>query len=304
MQTLLNSLVRLRWIPVVALAAAAAVFVWQYMELDEVSSAEIETAAELQVPEPVKIDDRAWQVFKPSPGLRTPAPAPSGEQQNYRLAGTFLTYADMSSDSEEAGSRIAIVDNLKKGSQFMAREGETVEEATLVKVLDDRAELEVNGQRFELFLSYTGAFAGNTEEATETDEGVQKFSDAAVISSSRFGNQIDTNRWILSRTALTDYYTEMLEDPERLAKLYMTFAPDYKEKDIEGYTLDIQGEKDFLNMMGLQQGDTVRKVNSMRMTSQRRAEFFIAEFARKNLDTVVFDVERAGKKQKLIYLLR
>ena len=43
--------------------------------------------------------------------------------------------------------------------------------------------------------------------------------------------------------------------------------------------------------MGLQQGDVIRKVNSMNV-SQRRAEFMLAEFVRHNLNAVVIDVDR------------
>ncbi len=56
--------------------------------------------------------------------------------------------------------------------------------------------------------------------------------------------------------------------------------------------------------MGLRDGDVVRKVNSMRMTSQRRAEYFIGEFVQDRLGAVVIDVERDGQPQKLVYLVK
>ena len=49
--------------------------------------------------------------------------------------------------------------------------------------------------------------------------------------------------------------------------------------------------------------EVVRRVNSMHMTSQRRAEHFIREFVRGNLGAVVLDIERGGKEEKLIYLV-
>jgi len=56
--------------------------------------------------------------------------------------------------------------------------------------------------------------------------------------------------------------------------------------------------------VGLQHGDVVRKVNSMRMTSQRRAEYFIGEFVQGRLGAVVLDIERNGQPTKLVYLIK
>ncbi len=64
------------------------------------------------------------------------------------------------------------------------------------------------------------------------------------------------------------------------------------------------GEKDFYSEVGFQDGDIVRKVNSMRMTSQRRAEYFIGEFVQDRLGAVVIDIERNGEPKKLVYLVQ
>jgi hypothetical protein len=45
-------------------------------------------------------------------------------------------------------------------------------------------------------------------------------------------------------------------------------------------------------------------VNSMHMTSQSRAEFFLGEFVKERLNAVVLDIERDGNPQKIIYLIR
>ncbi|MDD2520689.1 MAG: hypothetical protein PHR34_07020, partial [Kiritimatiellae bacterium] len=60
----------------------------------------------------------------------------------------------------------------------------------------------------------------------------------------------------------------------------------------------------FYSQVGFQHGDVVRKVNSMRMTSQRRAEYFIGEFVQDRLGAVVIDVERDGQPLKLVYLVK
>ena len=102
-----------------------------------------------------------------------------------------------------------------------------------------------------------------------------------------------------------NYYSELMDDPERIAALYVSMKPEYAEGgSIAGYVLDMQGEKEFFEAAGLQNGDIVRKVNSLQMSSQKRAEYFIGEFAKNRLNAVVLDVERGGQNRKLIYLIR
>ncbi|MFO1492895.1 MAG: hypothetical protein U1F77_19880 [Kiritimatiellia bacterium] len=113
------------------------------------------------------------------------------------------------------------------------------------------------------------------------------------------------DRWILERKALMGYYEEMMANPERLVMLYKSFRPDRKDGEVAGgFQFKTEGEADFFKAVGFQDGDVVRAVNSMQMTSQRRAEFFIGEFARENLNAVVIEVERGGETRNLIYLVR
>jgi len=48
----------------------------------------------------------------------------------------------------------------------------------------------------------------------------------------------------------------------------------------------------------------VRRVNSMRMTNRRRAEYFIGEFVADRANVFVLDIERGNEKKKLIYQVR
>jgi hypothetical protein len=56
--------------------------------------------------------------------------------------------------------------------------------------------------------------------------------------------------------------------------------------------------------VGLQDGDVIRKVNSMNMINQRRGEFMLNEFFQHKLGAVVLDVVREDKEKKLIYIIR
>ncbi len=127
-----------------------------------------------------------------------------------------------------------------------------------------------------------------------------------ILDSNRFGNRVGDTRWEFNRQAILDYYQEVMDNPERLASLFLAMEADRDtEGKVAGYKLNLDvGEKDFYTQVGLQQGDVVRKVNSMRMTSQRRAEYFIGEFVQNRLGAVVIDVERNGEAKKLIYLIK
>ncbi|MEI7782138.1 MAG: hypothetical protein WCJ18_09475 [Planctomycetota bacterium] len=63
-------------------------------------------------------------------------------------------------------------------------------------------------------------------------------------------------------------------------------------------------EAGVLMELAVREGDVVRKVNSMIMTSQKRAEYFIGEFLQNRVSAIVFDIERDNKPQKLIYFIR
>ena len=129
---------------------------------------------------------------------------------------------------------------------------------------------------------------------------------AQILETNRFGNRVGETRWEINKQAVLDYYQEMMDNPERLAGLFMAMEPDRDEAGkVAGYRLNVDaGEKDFYTQVGLQHGDVVRKVNSMRMTSQRRAEYFIGEFVQNRLGAVVIDVERNGEPKKLVYLVK
>ena len=101
-----------------------------------------------------------------------------------------------------------------------------------------------------------------------------------------------------------DFTQEVLDDPRRVAGMYEGLAPDWDaEHKVAGYRLDTsKGEADFYAQVGLKDGDVVRRVNSIKMTSQRRSEFLLGEFLQGRLGTIVIDIERDGKAKKLVYL--
>lgn len=253
--------------------------------------------AAVKWPEPIASLADDWNVLRRAKG-KGGLTVVSGPLQRFRLAGTF------SALEGGATSRRAVVDDLQKASEYLLREGDVVEGLTLLKIFADRVTVNISGKEEELRLSFTDTFASVAAPAAATN------STEVVLSTSRFGKRIGPDRWILNREALMQYYEELRKDPERVLQLFDSMQPDYTNdantnaKLIAGYKLHMEGEKEFFGAAGLQEGDVVRKVNSMNMTSQKRAEWFIGEFLQNRVTAIVFDIERDSKPQKLIYFIR
>ena len=285
-------------------AAAAAAGVWWMARLvpsasggDRASA----TAAEARWPQARSPDADVWQVLQPAPG-KTPVAGPLSGR--FRLAGTFFL-----SDGAGGGApavRKAILDDLRGGRQILLAEGESSDGVQAVAVEADRVRIRQGGADEWLSLAFAPAGGPTNPPASASlarTGGVDVASEP-TLETTRFGRKVGMNRWVLQREELLRYYREILDDPERIAALYVSMKPQYKDSAVSGYTVDMSGESDFFKAVGLQQGDVVRKVNSMNMTSQKRAEYFIGEFMKDRVNAFVFDIERDGKPEKMIYLVR
>jgi type II secretion system protein C len=244
-------------------------------------------------PTPAVPSDTAWSAFQRmsvSPGTGRTALA-----SRFRLAGTFYALGDAPDNAPRA-----ILDDLEEKTQYLVREGEQTESFEVARIYPDRVVLRSQGQEYELRLS----FLGEGDTGDETAKAEPSPAGETVLETCRFGKRVGEARWVFSDEALRAYYRELLDDPERLAALYLSMKPDYAEEGIDGYYLDVEGEADFFQDIGLQNGDVIRRVNSLKMTSQNRAEYFISEFAKSRLGAVVLDIEREGRPEKLIYMIR
>ena len=218
----------------------------------------------------------------------------------YRLAGTFFLMGSGGTDG--SGQRLAIIDDIAKNQQHIVSEGQSFDGHEILRIHADRLLMRRDGVEVELTLSFRDGMAGPAQpENTSTNTAV---AEEIVLETSRFGKRIGEARWVMQKEALVGYYQELLEDPERIAAIYMSMKPDYIDGEVAGYRLEKEGESEFFDAVGLQEGDRIRKVNSMNMTSQARAEYFISEFMKERLGAVVIDIERNGAPEKLIYLFR
>jgi type II secretory pathway component PulC len=256
-------------------------------------------AATIIRPEQSVIPPENWLAIASSGGSVS-----ASKSERFRLAGTFFLMSNENDASEDGRKkRLAIVDDLVANTQHIVSEGQSFEEHDIVRIYQDRIILRHDGVDMELSLSFKdGADAG--DEATATASATNQ-SEEVVLETTRFGKRVGESRWVFQKQALVDYYQELLDNPERIAAIYMSMKPDYDtEGEVAGYRVEKEGESDFFDAVGLLEGDKIRKVNSMNMVSQARGEYFISEFMKDRLGAVVIDVERNGQEQKLIYLFR
>ena len=304
----IKSLIKYQYIPLAIAGGACVLFMILFLQIPREKKAVSGTLSleHLSWPERSIILPAYWNVFNHAGTGSSIANPSSSLDKLLRLAGTFL-YERGEADTYSSATRIAIVDDLEKKEQLMLSEGDEIAGATIQRIYNDRVLLYYNGKPVELWLSYLDETESVPERITANPESseITEFGKIPAIEENRFGKRIEEDRWVLKKSVLKDYYQELAEDPERLANLYVSFKPTRdQQQNIQGYELDIIGEHDFLSNLGLTQNDVVRQVNSMKMTSQKRAEFFIGEFARDNLNALVLDIERDGEEKKLIYLIR
>lgn len=291
-----------RWTTVVAillLAAAGAVgwMAWRLIaEESRPASSADSIASAISVPDarpPTSpLPENAWSVIVPGGDVVVRQP-----HDRYRLAGTFFLMG-----GSESGQRLAIIDDITGNRQHIVSEGQAFEGHEILRIFPERLVMRRDGIEIELSLSFRdGVAVAAAPSPTNQTEAVEE----QVLETSRFGKRIGESRWVMQKEALVGYYQELLEDPERIASIYMSMKPDYDpEGQVAGYRVEKEGEAEFFEAVGLREGDTIRKVNSMNMTSQARAEYFISEFMKERLGAVVLDVERNGQQEKLIYLFR
>lgn len=234
-----------------------------------------------------------WTVFR-NEQATTPT-ARGALSRRFRLAGTFFAYGSVAGDT-----RKAVLHDLQESVQMIVGEGESIGDVEVVRIVSDRVILRRGMEEAELWLG----FSRSDPEGSAAEEGVA--GEGAAGKENAFGGKkTGEHSWVFRRDALQEYYQEVLDDPERLVRIFDSMkAVRGGDRRILGYRLDILGEGDFYRTAGMRQGDIVRKVNDMRMTSRRRAEFFIGEFARNRANAFVIEVERNGQPLKLTYQIR
>jgi type II secretory pathway component PulC len=283
-----------RWLAIVTSGACVAFAVggtWAWQRLPRVTRA-APAAALVPQAEREALTGDLWRVFRARENRAVPLPAAT--EKAFRLAGTFFIEA-----SDGTQERKAILDETRTRRQYIVAEGNSVSNALVERIYYDHVVVRTGSATEEIWLD----FASHRGEAPGAGGATQDM--AAVVGSAetnRFGFRKQEGRWEFKRPAVLQYYQELLDDPDRMVKVFDSLKPVYGDnRRISGYVVGMEGEDDFFKAVGLQNGDVVRRVNTLPMTSRRRAEYFIGEFVRDRMNVVVLDIERDGTPSKLIY---
>ncbi len=288
----------LAWLAPAVAAGVGALVVLRYRDVPALAPAVETPARGVTWPvTPAPATGLLWSVFEDRDAV---APANVGKlARRFRLAGTFL-YADVVSGAEV---RKAILDDAtRKPSQAIVTEGDELDGVHVVRVLFDRVVLRAGGQEEELWLSFARAGAGGAGGKTNGTDNVAGGGAAGAFG----GEQVGENRWVFQRADLLAYYDQLRNEPERLVQVFDSLEPEVNATTgrITGYRLNVKGEAAFFNAVGLKPGDVVRAVNQVPMTSRNRAEFFIKEFVQNRANGFILELDRADKREKLLYEVR
>jgi len=229
------------------------------------------------------------------------------ELHRFRLTGTFQTYDFGLEGETRLRGQLALVDDLNAGQQRIVREGDSLGPFRVNRIGVN--ELMVSASDQEWTLRLQGVFASSrpaSGEGSAPESRPPTWEDMPILERSAWGDRVAENQWLIRREAVFEYAEQMMADPRRAIELYRSFstAEPFGEDELAGFRLKMTGERDFFTAMGLTDGDVIRRVNSMEMSNQARAEFLIAEFMRSRMNAVVLDVERNGELQKLVYVIR
>ena len=221
----------------------------------------------------------------------------------YELAGTFQVF-----DGEPEGVRsAALVDDAESGTQQIVREGDALGPFRVGSITEERMTL-IRGERhWVLALSGEALLPERSADGEPAESEAIHPMDLPALETTRFGKRVKENYWILEKDAVKGYIDEMMQPQNmiRTAQLYRSFSQvAEREEDEPGFQIGMKAEQDFFRDMGLNDGDIIRRVNSMKMRSQQRAEYLLKEFYNDRMTAVVLDVERNGEIQQHIYLVR
>lgn len=233
--------------------------------------------------------------FKKTP-LTTTVPVAGTLAKRYRLAGTFFAVGE----NQEA--RKAILDDLRNKDQRLVSDGEWLDDTVRVAaVFPDHIVLRSASEEETLRLNFAESARPQAPGATTLGAAPASVSAGGQT---RFGRQVDERQWVLNRAELLGYYRELLNQPDRLAKVFESLEPVYQANAIAGYVLKTKGEAESFAALGIRENDVIRKVNSMPMTNRRRAEYFIKEFVSDRANAFAVEIERDGQLRKQIYMIR
>lgn len=292
---LLKMVPLIAWLTVPALIAYMAFFI----NLPESPPDKIQQTDDFEWKNPPELVRADWSLFQQLDGGDMPPDAGSLAAR-FRLAGTFFEYG-----ASTPNTRKAILDDIQGEQQHIVGEGGELDGVKVVRVYNDHVILRENEKEEKLWLMFVKSRETDPSE-DGTGVGMERGTGAIGGGVDKFGGKrVGDKRWIFDRKLLTDYYNELMDEPQRLVAVFDSLdAVRDPEGKITGYQLGIEGEPEFFDSVGFREGDVVRRVNSLDMTNRRRAEHFISEFGKGRANVFVIEIERNGKTEKYIYQVK
>jgi len=287
---------RISILAVSVLAAMTALVLFRFFMIPNITISSSQTnnnppVQSLYIEESSIPSDVDWSIFK-SKVIKEPADLTPIEEL-YILRGTFIV-----SQSNNRTNRKAIIDDLKNNTQLIVVEEQMLYDGRKILSINDDQVILINGTKQEII---TIPFSITSSTIDSQDDSVQE--NVSDNLTSKFGGKkTGDNEWEFEKDKIMKYYDDLMGDPKRLLNLFDSFAPVYNDdKKITGYKIDIKGEKEFINAVGLNNGDYITKVNALKLTNRRRAEYMIGEFIEGRASTFALEVEREDTPQKIIY---
>ena len=266
---------------------------WQANSVPTLSAAGAGERQPMEWPEVEVIQPESLSVFVYEGPVATSAKSESDGLARYRFAGTFFGFG-------EDGRGTAVIDDLKVGREFLVNEGDQVGDLVVNRIFRDRLLVSIGNDRYTLtrgLLEQSDSPAAVNVEGSSTNSVARRAGEKLDL-----GKRVAENRWVFSRSKMMNYYNDVMEDPERLLSVFDSMKPVWTDNNkIDGYVLDVEGEKPFFDAVGLVEGDVVKSVNGLNMTARSRAEYLITQFADNRLNIIMMDVIRGGEKVQLRY---
>ena len=223
--------------------------------------------------------------------------------KRFRLAGTIFGTQNFGASNPQA----IIDDNQLVRQSVVMRGDEIVPGITVIEIKKSSIILrDVSGEE-ELFLEKRSS-PTTESSASATEENPTELTREQAAKS--FGGvEVFPGRWEFDRQVVLDYYDELMNNGERMLSVFDSMDPVYETdavgaKIITGYVVGVEGEQTLFTAAGLENGDIVRKVNSVPMANRRFAERFIKEFVNGQTEMFVLEVERDGKLEKKVYTIK
>ncbi len=227
------------------------------------------------------------------------------EVAQFQLTGTFQRYEFNEDSSVPQAQGLALIDLVEENRQMMLKEGMTIGAFSVKRIGTNEVTLQRGEREWVLRLPGAVASVPSPEAQPLAEEQPRRFEDMPALESSPFGKKISDNQWVIQREAIEEYAGQIMQNPVRAVQLYGSFSQTAQNPDdVHGYQIGMKGEQELFQSMGLQDGDVIRKVNSMKMKNQRRAEYLIGEFMKNRMSAVVLDIERNGENVKQVYIIR